>query len=145
MTGLRVPLLPAWLRWAGVAVLAVVIFYASVLTVPPADPVVDPPDLVPLDKWRHFVAYAAFGGGLAYATADWDWPTRRLAMFVLGVTIVYGVGIEIWQWFVPVRYFSVADAYANALGAVLVTPWFLLRSRLSLVPVRAWVAGSSDG
>lgn len=139
MREFRLPLLPAWLRWAGVAAVAGVIFYLSVISAPPTDPVVEPPDLIPLDKWRHFLAYAAFGGSLAYATTDWKWPTRRLAVFVLGVTILYGVGIEIWQGFVPARYFSIGDAYANALGAVLASPWFLLRSRLSFVPVRAWV------
>lgn len=140
MTEVRLPLLPAWLRWMGVAAIAAVIFYLSVVTVPPADPVVEPPDLIPLDKWRHFLAYAAFGGSLAYATTDWEWSTRRLALLVLVVTVVYGVGIEIWQAFVPARYFSLADAYANALGAVLVTPWYLLRSRVSFVPLGSWAA-----
>ena len=140
MTEVRLPLLPGWLRWAGVAAVAGVIFYLSVIAAPPADPVVEPPDLIPLDKWRHFLAYAAFGGSLAYATADWDWPIPRLALFVLGVTVVYGVGIEVWQSFLPERYFSLPDAYANALGAVLVSPWYLVRSRVSFLPTRSWIA-----
>lgn len=140
MTELRVPLLPAWLRWAGVVAVAAVIFYLSVVSAPPADPVVDPPDLIPLDKWRHFLAYAGFGGSLAYATTDWEWSTRRLAVLVLGTTVVYGVGIEVWQAFVPARYFSLGDAYANALGAVLVSPWYLVRSRVSFVSIREMAA-----
>lgn len=143
MSEVRLPLLPAWLRWPGVVAVAAVIFYLSVVTVPPGDPVVEPPGLIPLDKWRHFVAYAAFAGSLAYATADWEWPTRRLALLVLGVTVVYGVGIEVWQAFVPARYFSPGDAYANALGAVLASPWYLVRSRLSFVPLRAWITSVS--
>lgn len=149
MTNVRVPLLPPWLRWSAVVGVAGVLFYASVLTVPPEDPVVvappGPDDLIPLDKWRHFVGYAGFGGALAYATTDWDWPARRLALLVVGVTMVYGVGIEVWQYFVPVRYFSVADAYANALGGALVTPWFLVRSRLTFVSAREWVRGLVGG
>jgi len=142
MRTVRVPLLPAWVRWSGVVAVGAIIFYLSVVTVPPGDPVVPggPPDLVPLDKWRHFLAYAGFAGSLAYATTDWQWSTRRLALLVLGVTVVYGVGIEAWQSFLPERYFSMGDAYANALGAVLASPWFLLRSRLSFVPLRRWTA-----
>jgi VanZ family protein len=112
------------------------IFYTSVLTTPPPEPVVPgKPDLLPLDKWRHFLAYAALGGSLAYATTDWNRDTRQLVLLVVGVTVLYGVGIEYWQSFIPNRYFSLGDAYANALGAVLVLPWYAVRSRLSVQPV----------
>jgi len=128
---LVVPLLPAWFRWAGVAAVAIGIFYLSVITVPPETTVVPGrPDLLPLDKWRHFLAYAAFGGALAYATVDWQWRTRRLALAVLAVVVVYGVGIEIWQSMIPDRYFGLGDAYANAFGGVLALPLFLLRDRV---------------
>lgn len=138
---LRVPLLPRWLRWLAVVGLAGFIFYTSILTTPPGT--VDPvkPALVPLDKWRHFLAYAAFGGALAYATTDWDTDWRVLAVGVVGVTVVYGVGIEAWQSFIPNRYFSLGDAYANALGGLLVVPWYLVRSRLNFVAIRPWLEG----
>jgi VanZ family protein len=99
------------------------------------------PELIPLDKWRHFVAYAGFGATLAYATADWNRRRRALALFVLGTTVVYGVGLESWQAFIPERSFTVSDAYANALGAVPVAPWYLVRPYLRFEPVRAWVDG----
>jgi VanZ family protein len=118
-----------------VVAVAAFIFYTSILTTPPAEPVIPKFDPVPLDKWRHFLAYAAFGGSLAYATTDRDREPWQLAAFVLGVTVVYGIGIEYWQSFIPNRYFSVGDAYANALGALLVTPWYFLRSRLTLWPI----------
>ncbi len=135
----RVPLLPAWLRWSGVFALAAFIFYTSILTTPPG--VVDPakPDLLPLDKWRHFVAYAVFGGSLAYATTDWDVSRGRLALGVILITVVYGVGIEFGQSMIPERYFSVGDAYANALGGVLVVPYYLLWPYLSFTPLRSWL------
>ena len=135
----RVPWLPRWLRWSAVFAVAAVIFYLSILTAPPEDPVIPQPDLVPLDKWRHFLAYAAFGGSLAYATAKWQWPRWALVGFVVGVAVLYGVGIEVWQSFIPQRYFSVGDAYANALGGLLVLPWFLVRPHLSLEPIGAWL------
>ena len=144
MRRVPIPLLPAWLRWAGVALVAAVIFYLSVVTVPPEQPVVPgtgPPDFVPLDKWRHFLAYAAFGGSLAYATVDWDRPTWVLVALVVGGAALYGVGIEGIQSTLPNRYFSLGDAWANVLGAVLVVPWFAVRRRLRLVGVGGSRAG----
>jgi VanZ family protein len=135
-----VPLLPAWLRWAGVAAVAAVIFYLSVITAPPETTIVPGrPDLLPLDKWRHFLAYAAFGGALAYATVDWEWRTRWLALAVLAVVVAYGFGIELWQSTIPDRYFGMGDAYANALGGVLATPLFLVRDRVPFVPIRTLI------
>jgi VanZ family protein len=130
------PLFPRWLRWLGVVAVGVAIFSLSVLTVPPEQPILEPPALVPLDKWRHFLAYTAFGWSLAYATTDWDWTPSRLAVLVFGVTVTYGVGIELLQAPLADRYFSVGDAYANALGGVLALSWFVVRRWLALVPVR---------
>jgi len=137
---LRVPLLPKWIRWAAVLGLAGFIFYVSIVTVPP-ETVVDQgkPDLIPLDKWRHFVAYATLGYALAYATTDWEWNPRTLAVFVITVTVIYGVGIEFGQSFMPQRYFSVADAYANAFGGLLVIPLYLVRPYLNFIPFTRFV------
>lgn len=139
----RAPLLPAWLRWLAVLAVAGFVAYVSLVTVPP-ETVVDqlrpgPPDLIPLDKWRHFVAYAAVAYALAYATTDWDVRVLALAVAVVTATVVYGVGIEVGQSFLPARYFSVDDAYANALGGVLVLPWYVVRPYLEFVPLRSWL------
>ncbi len=136
---LRVPLMPAWLRWVFVACVAGFIFYTSILTPPPT--YVDPakPDLVPLDKWRHFVAYAVFGGTLVYATADWRLKRRYAAALVIGTVVIYGVGIEFGQSLVPERYFSLGDAYANALGAVLISPWYVLRPYVEFTGFREFL------
>lgn len=138
----RFPLLPRWIRWVAVLAAATLIFSLSILTAPPEQAVVPaPPDLIPLDKWRHFLAYAGFGGSLAYATADWSWRRRTLAAAVIGTAVLYGIGIEIGQSFLPDRYFSLADAYANAVGGLLVLPWYLVRPSLTMTPVREWLAG----
>jgi VanZ family protein len=138
---LPVPLLPRWLRWVGVAGLAVFIFYTSIVTVPP-ETVVDAgkPALLPLDKWRHFVAYAVLGFALAYATTDWEWDSRLLAVAVIGAVVLYGVGIEAGQSLVPERYFSLGDAYANALGGVLVAPYFLVRQYLRFLTPKSFLS-----
>jgi hypothetical protein len=143
--GVPVPLLPRWMRYLGVAFVVGVVFYTSVLLTPPTTPILPvKPSLLPLDKWRHLLAYAAVAGSLVYATLDSDRPTHRLALAVVLVTVLYGVGIELVQSQIPNRYFSVADAYANAVGALLVTPVYLLRSRLRLVPVLAALATDRD-
>ncbi|QLD86955.1 VanZ family protein [Natronomonas halophila] len=133
MTKVRIPLFPTSVRWILAFGLAAVIFYLSVLTAPPAQPVAPKPDPLPLDKWRHFLAYGALANALAYATADWDRPSWQLMGLIIGATILYGVGIEAAQALVPYRYFSVLDAYANALGALFAIPWFLIRSRIEMV------------
>ncbi len=138
--GIRVPLLPRWLRWGAVAGLAAFIFYVSIVTAPP-ETVIDAgkPTVLPLDKWRHFLAYGAFGYALAYATTDWELDGRVLVVGVLGVAIVYGIGIEVGQSTVPERYFSLGDAYANALGGLLVAPYYVVRPYLRFVPAASLV------
>ena len=139
----RVPLLPRWLRWSFVVGIAGFIFYTSILTVPP-ETVVDSAkpgvDYLPLDKWRHFVAYAVLAGTGVYATADWNQSIRRRALLVVGLVVLYGVGIEFGQSLIPNRYFSLGDAYANGLGAVLVTPWYFVRRHVEFVEVRTWIS-----
>ena len=73
------------------------------------------------------------GYALAYATTDWNWNRQVLAIFVIGVTVVYGVGIEFGQSLTPDRYFSLGDAYANALGGFLVTAWYIARPHIEFV------------
>jgi VanZ family protein len=138
---LPVPLLPRWLRYGAVAAVAGFIFYTSIVTAPP-ETVVDQvragtglEEAVQLDKWRHFVAYAVLGCTLAYAAADRELGPARSALLVVGVTVVYGVGIELGQSTIPDRYFSVGDALANALGGALALCWFGLERYVSYVPL----------
>jgi VanZ family protein len=107
----------------------------------PPETVVDTakPDPLPLDKWRHFVAYAGLGWALAYALTDWSIERKYAAAFVIGTTIAYGVGIEFGQSRIPERYFSLGDAYANALGGVLVSPWYLVRPYVDFESLPDWI------
>lgn len=66
MSRVPAPLLPAWVRWVGVLVVAGAIFYYSVVTITPA-----PPEPGPLwDKKLQFAAYGGLALTLAYATAS---------------------------------------------------------------------------
>jgi len=137
----RLPLLPKWCRWSLFIALAGFIFYVSIITAPP-ETVIDQArsgigaeDLLQLDKWRHFVAYAALGGAMAYAVADTDLTSLQAAALVVSITVLYGIGIEFGQSMIPDRYFSVGDAAANALGGLLVLPWFALERYLTFTPL----------
>jgi len=132
---LRLPLLPGWLRWSVVAAVAGFIIYASILTAPPETALDTRPDLIPLDKWRHVIAYAALGTSLAYATTNWDIRTRRLAVAVITVMILYGISIEFGQSLTPGRYFSIGDSYANAIVGVFVLPYYAVQSHLEFIPI----------
>lgn len=139
MRRLPVPLLPGWVRWLGVAAVAGFVFTTSVLVAPPPQPVVPGKvEIVPLDKWRHFLAYAAIAYALAYALADSDRARTHLAVGVFCVAMLYGIGIELWQWTIPNRFFSVADAYANAIGAALVVVWYAVEPYLQFRPLTSF-------
>lgn len=58
--------------------------------------------------------------------------------------VVRWAGVELVQAPLPGRYFSVGDAAANALGAALVTPWFLVARYLEFVPAGTWLRGLAD-
>lgn len=142
---LKLPLLPKELRWLACLGLAGFIFYTSIVMVP--DTAVDTVyeeghTLIPyafgLDKWRHFVAYATLAYSLAYATAHWDRPQTQRLLFVVGVAGLYGMGMEIGQSMLSHRYFDINDMLANIVGALLVVPWYALRSRLEFVPLLDW-------
>jgi VanZ family protein len=132
------PLVPKALRWAGVVAVAAFIFYASVLTDPPAvasESVTGGEDVFRVltetvgfaqDQWRHFAAYGTLGAALAYAVADWGRERWQRALVVVGVAVLYGLGVECTQYFIPERAFDVRDIVANTLGAVLVLPWYLV-------------------
>lgn len=132
VTDLRIPLLPPWVRWLGVAAVAGVIFSHSLLTAPPAVP---KPEPFSLDKWQHFLAYGTQSASLGYSLVD---TRRRLAVVVVagvGATIAYGLGIELAQGLLARRYFSWGDALANAVGAVLAAPLYVLLRRVPREPV----------
>jgi VanZ family protein len=137
----RVPLLPRWLRWSVVVGIAGFIFYTSILVAPPSSPIDTLRfELIPLDKWRHFLAYGVLAGSILYATVDRQVSVLGSVSLVVGLAFVYGVGIEFGQSLIPNRYFSLLDAYANFLGTLLVTPWYLVRRHVEFAEVRTWIS-----
>ncbi|MFC6727421.1 VanZ family protein [Natronoarchaeum mannanilyticum] len=132
-----VPLLPSRWRWALVGVVAAVIFYASVLVVPPQTP---DPGPIGVDKIQHAAGYFVLGVTIAYALVDRGVERRTGLLAVLLLPVLYGAGIEVAQSFTAVRTFDVADMLANAVGGMLACSWFRIAPRLSFVPPERWLS-----
>ncbi|MDY7081377.1 MAG: VanZ family protein [Halobacteria archaeon] len=134
-SSISVPVLPRWLRWSSVAFVAGAIFYLSVIdlsqTGVPSESFVF--DLIwatiqiPADKVYHVIAYAGLAATLAYATIDIKYGYWYVALGVVLLTAIYGVGIEVVQSTVSYRSFDVADILTNALGASTVSVWYVGR------------------
>lgn len=130
------PMVSRPVRYAGVAVVAGVIFVTSLID-PPAmgsDPVpYGPFGIVLLDKWIHALAYMALAGVLLYASAGAHLRTLAVAV---ALTVCYGLGIEITQAFLSERSFDLADLAANAVGAVAAAAgWRTTLLYVRLVPM----------
>jgi len=126
----RLPLLPSRWRWAFVGVAAAVIFYASVLAAPPAGPETGP---IGVDKFYHAGGYFGLGLAVAYAVLDAERPLAVRLAVVFALPVVYGVGVEVAQAFVPVRAFDPIDALANAVGGALAVGAYAVVEKLAVV------------
>lgn len=134
---LPLPLLPRWARYVAAGLVFTAVTAGSVTGNVPQAPPGGFGDF--WDKYLHFAAYAGLALALAYATVHWrDQPYRRAAI-VFCVAVGYGLLMEFVQGPIPNRYFSLADALANALGASLVVIWFVVERRLRYVPVEGLV------
>jgi len=163
------------LRWGGVVVVAAVILYWSVITVPPEVTVGASGENIPAggtgenasvgseggnttestassdatelsesddgtdlfawlaemgggsqSQWQHLVAYAVLAGSLAYATRPWQRRRGFLALSVVGVCSLYGLGMELLQMTVADRSARLGDVLVNTIGASLVLPMYLI-------------------
>jgi VanZ family protein len=129
MARLRLPLVPRWVRATVVLSVAAVIAYFSLATTG-----VKPPSAGPFwDKQMHFLGYAGFALVLAYATAHLREQPYRRGLLVVGGAICYGLLMELLQAPLPQRDFSLLDLLANAMGAILVSVWFIVERRVKYV------------
>ncbi len=102
--------------WAPLAAYTVFIVVFSVRPVPE-----DLPDLPDIDKLYHFIAY--FLLGLLWARAidsiSTDSRGKKGALIAPAViAFLFGVLIEVVQYFIPERSADVVDAIANGAGAI---------------------------
>jgi len=69
------------------------------------------------DKISHFIAY----GCLMLNIGMIVFPNRKRILIGLILAIILGIIVELLQQFVPGRFMSIEDVYANSLGVLLGT------------------------
>jgi VanZ family protein len=69
------------------------------------------------DKYGHVLAYAALSLAVHRALAASYGLRGWLVLASVGLSVAYGVALEIVQYFVPPRQAEIADALANTIGA----------------------------
>lgn len=74
-----------------------------------------------LDKIFHIIAFGAFAFTLTFwfKTEKWISKAKKYVLFVICITVIYGLSDEIHQYFVPNRSSSVYDLLADTIGAFL--------------------------
>lgn len=84
------------------------------------------------DKVQHLAAFfvLAFLTDFAFPMRPWHW---HKAVPLIG----YGLGLEIVQYFIPSRFFSLADLGADAIGLFFYTLSLPLLRRLPITPQRS--------
>jgi len=109
-----------WVSRLLLALGVALVSYLSVIEVPRQ------PSLPFIDKIEHAAAFFSLGACAYFAFQD----SVRAA--TLGL-LLYGLGIECVQWWLPWREFSLLDWVADGLGVLLwlgcVRVWFILVSR----------------
>lgn len=81
----------------------------------------DIPDIWNIDKLLHFMAYGVLSIlWLRALKRHWaEVRNKKLIFLSFLFATLYGISNEIYQYFIPYRNASIADAVANGLGAYL--------------------------
>jgi len=125
------PTVPFWLRVAFVLSVFGTLLYFSIVPAPGTGSVSQGPfGVIPYSMWLHVVGYMGFAIVLGYASDPLEVPQSQLLFGVFVFTVGCGVAVELLQYTLPTRTFSVLDMLVNAVGAAIgVTLWYLF-SRL---------------
>jgi VanZ family protein len=112
-------------HWLPVSLYAIFVFIVS--SIP------RPLRVLPLfphsDKVSHFIIYAVFAFLMVKALyrSRPDMAIFRLKLTAFTLVFIYGVMIEVWQYFLPVRSMEILDILANGLGALAVLLFFKIK------------------
>ena len=108
-----------------------IIFYLSHL---PGD-IIQMPQVIGLDKAAHLIAYSILAAAFLFAIQPFLHHSNRTAFAIAAILfcILFGVGDEFHQSFIPGRSVSVWDVVADCLGGLLVAVIWLKRSGTMLL------------
>ena len=103
-----------------------IIFY---LSHQPGD-VIKLPQIFGLDKAAHLIIYSILAAAFLFGIKPFTHPSNRAALAVMTIffCILFGIGDEFHQSFIPGRFVSAWDLVADALGGLLVAVFWLRRS-----------------
>jgi len=123
-----VPLVPGPVRWLLVGLVAAGILAVSIVPTGAAGQTTGPLG-VGADKYLHALGYAVLALALTYAMAGWR--PRIAAVAAFAVAVAFGLGVELVQFPLAYRRFSLLDLAANATGASAVAlGWGVFGHRL---------------
>ena len=87
----------------------------------------DLPEILGVDKLLHIIAYASLAAALLYGLEPLPGSSFRVvpAIVIVLFCILFGIGNEYHQSFIPLRTVSAWDVAADTVGALLVVLlWF---------------------
>lgn len=90
------------------------------------------PAIPGIDKLGHMVVYGILAGTILFAFSENQKSTKPPSVMVLTVIfcILYGITDEIHQSFIPGRFVSIYDVFADGAGAsVACALWIWLRTK----------------
>lgn len=141
MRRVRLPLLPGFVRWGLVVVIAAGIAVASVVRPTGVRAALGPLGLVGVSAWLHAVGYLLLAMALGYALLDS--PLDRVLATVFAAAVGYGLLLELVQSQLAYRTASLFDVVANGLGATLAAAvWWLV---LMSARIRVQTSANPDG
>lgn len=111
-------LIPIWLRIVmAISTISVVIYYSIVP--PPGSSAISrgPLGILRFSYWLHLISYTGLTIIVGYTTAHVPRPDWQLWVFVIVVGI--GVLIELIQYTIPARSFSLLDILVNLVGVLI--------------------------
>lgn len=83
------------------------------------------------DKLGHVLAFLC----LAFLV-DYSFPASRFNLLKILLLLLYGIVIELIQYFIPHRMFSLADLFADGVGIVIYAAFFQILKYVPLFKLR---------
>jgi VanZ family protein len=90
------------------------------------------PPIPGIDKLGHMVIYGILAGTTLFAFSETQKSTkpRSLMLFTVAFCVLYGMSDEFHQSFIPGRFVSIYDVFADGAGATVACAlWSCLRKR----------------
>lgn len=108
--------------WFPVYIYAIFIFFFSNSSTPPTEKIIMGTTYPILNYFKHFVEYSLFSILLIRASSNSNFKNPFLSTII--ISILYAITDEIHQIYIPERFFSYKDIFADTLG-ILITQYII--------------------